>query len=342
MNIRPYQAELETTWDNYVRERPGATLFHLTAWMRAIQRAFGFEPRYLLAEAQGRICGVLPLFLTSTWVQGRTLISTPFAVYGGICADSPEARGELREAARKLAVEGGVEYLELREQYAHATDGFQNKDLYVTFDRELRPDPEALLRCLPRKTRYMIRKGQKNGLRAVWGNDQLDSFYEIYAQSVQALGTPVFAKGFFQILREEFGEAAETTVVWHGNTAVAAVLSFRFRDAILPYYGGSIPEARQLGASNFMYWEVLKHACERGLRTFDFGRSKRGSGSYFFKTQWNMQERPLPYQYYLVRRRSMPNFSPANPRFQLAIHLWKRLPFPVTKVLGPALVRLFP
>jgi len=55
-----------------------------------------------------------------------------------------------------------------------------------------------------------------------------------------------------------------------------------------------------------------------------------------------MRERPLPYQFYLVRRKDMPNFSPANPRFGRAIELWKRMPFPLTKALGPALVRLFP
>ncbi|MGH9427060.1 MAG: GNAT family N-acetyltransferase, partial [Terriglobia bacterium] len=107
-------------------------------------------------------------------------------------------------------------------------------------------------------------------------------------------------------------------------------------------YGGSLHEARHLAANTLMYWEVIRDACERSIRVFDFGRSKLGTGSYFFKTQWNMQEQPLPYQYFLVARKTLPNFSPLNPRFKLAIALWKHVPLPVTKVLGPALVKLFP
>lgn len=342
MNIRPYSEELNAAWDAYVFGHPDGTLFHLMAWKRAIKREFGFEARYLLAEDNGHIQGVLPLFLLSNWIQGSTLISTPFAVYGGICTSDANTALGLRQAACRMAVDEGVDYLELREPRRPFGDGFLTKGLYVTFEQQLCRDPEQLMRGLPKDTRYMIRKAQKSGLRAVTDNAQLDSFHETYAQSVRNLGTPVFSKRFFKILLEEFGEAAEITVVWHGSKPLAGVLSFRFRDAILPYYGGSLPEGRQFAANNFMYWQVLRRACEAGFRTFDFGRSKLGTGSYFFKTQWNMRERPLPYQYYLVRRRSMPNFSPVNPRFKLATDVWKRVPLSLTKALGPALIRLFP
>jgi FemAB-related protein (PEP-CTERM system-associated) len=342
MKVRSYQDDLRQAWDDFVLSQPEGTLFHLTAWKRAIEAEFGFEPRYLLAEDDGRICGVLPLFLSTNWMQGPTLISTPFAVYGGICSSHPAASVALREAACRMAIEERVNYLELREPYHQAGDGFLTKELYVTFQQELTPDTEKLMRGLPKDTRYMVRKGQKSGLRAVTDNAQLDSFYEIYSDSVRNLGTPVFSKRFFQRLLTEFGNTAEVMVIWQKSQAMGAVLSFRFRDAIHPYYGGSLYEGRQFGTNNFMYWEVMRVACESGLRTFDFGRSKLGTGSYFFKTQWNMRERPLPYQFYLVRRKTLPNFSPANPSFKLATSIWKRIPLPVTKTLGPSLVRLFP
>src|SRR2546425_2697814 len=293
MNIRPYCDDVRMEWDNFVVAQPEVTLFHLTTWKRAIEREFGFEARYLLAQENGRIRGVLPLFRSSNWVQGQTLISTPFAVYGGICSSDPTASVALREAACRMATEDGVDYLELREPYRPFGDGFLTKELYVTFEQPLTKDTEQLMRGFPKDTRYMIRKAQKSGLRAVTESAQLDSFYEIYAQSVRNLGTPVFSKRFFRILLEEFGDTAEVMIIWHQSKAMAGVLSFRFRDTIQPYYGGSLLEGRQFAANNFMYWEVLRAACERGLRTFDFGRSKLGTGSYFFKTQWNMRKRPL-------------------------------------------------
>lgn len=342
VQVRTYQEELRAAWDEYVNHHPGASLFHLIAWKRAIERAFGYQARYLVAEDQGAIRGILPLFLTKNVLQGRTLISTPFAVYGGICAGDDASQQALCEAARQMAAAEKVQYLELRERWSSFDSSFHVKNLYVTFDQDLPRDPEQLLRGLPRDTRYMIRKGEKAGLTAVVDNAQLDVFYEIYAASVHHLGTPVFGKEFFRILLEEFGEQCEISVVWHGKQAVAAVLSFVFRDWILPYYGGSLPEGRRVAANNFMYWEVMKRAMARGLGHFDFGRSKLGTGAFAFKTQWNMRQHPLPYMYHLVRRKSMPNFSPANPRFQLLASAWRRLPFPLTKMAGPALVRLFP
>jgi len=336
------ETELERAWDDYVYRHHSASPFHLTAWKRAIEKTFGFEARYLVTVDQGEICGVLPLFMVHNLLQGRALVSTPFAVYGGICASDQEAGDLLRTAACQMARDERVQYLELREQAPIDDPNFLIKQLYVTFDQELPGTVDRLFQSLPRDTRYMIRKAQKNALHAVVDCGQIDSFYEIYARSVHQLGTPVFSKRFFRILLEEFGEQCEITVVWQRACAVAGVLSFRFRDWILPYYGGSTPEGRQLAANNFMYWEVMRRAVECGIRYYDFGRSKLGTGAYAFKTQWNMRERPLPYQFYLVRRKSMPNFSPVNPRFRLGVSLWKRMPLPVTKTLGPAFVRLFP
>ena len=342
MNIVEYKNEDQRAWDSYVLQHEQGTLFHLTAWKRAIEREFSYKPRYLMAMRGDQVAGVLPLFLVSNIMTGRTLISTPFAVYGGVCASDTDARDALIDAACSRAHSEKVEYLELRLQEADSRPGFHTKNLYVTLDTVIDTDSDVLFKKLPRGTRYMVRRGQKAGLRATHGHNELDTFFEIYARSVRNLGTPVFSRNFFKILLEELGETVEIMVVWKDQLAVSAVMSFRFRDWILPYYGGSTSEGRRVAANNFMYWELLESARQRGIRNFDFGRSKRDTGAYEFKSAWGMRERPLPYQFYLVRRKDMPDFSPANPRFNTAIELWKRIPFPVTKAIGPALVKLFP
>jgi FemAB-related protein (PEP-CTERM system-associated) len=342
MQVVEYTNDWQVRWDACVLQQEKATLFHGTAWKRIIERAFGYKSCYLLAEEAGRVIGVLPLFLVSNPVTGRTLISSPFAVYGGVCSQDDEARHELISAACALADKNKVEYLELRLREGDGITRFVTKDLYVTFDMEIDSDHDRLFKGLPRDTRYMIRKSQKAGLATSFGTERLNDFYEVYAQSVRNLGTPVFSKKFFRIILEELGENAEIMVVRKDQTPVAAVMSFRFRDWILPYYGGSTLEGRQYAANNFMYWELLESARQRGIRRFDFGRSKRGTGAYDFKSGWNMRESALPYQFHLVKRQELPNFSPTNPKFSRVIDLWKRIPFPVTKAIGPALVKLFP
>jgi len=340
--INSYRDEIQDKWDEYVYRHRAGSMFHLTAWKRVVEKVFKYEPRYLFSEEGGNIRGVLPLFLVSTLLFGRSLISTPMAVYGGICADNEQISSQLRRSACEMAEKERVQYLELRQSWPTSNTEFQTKELYVTFDLELPQSSEELLKGFPRDTRYMIRKAQKNDLRAVVDNHELNTFYEIYCRSFAHLGTPVFPKRLFSAIFEEFRDQSELTTVWRGTKALASVLSFRFRDWILPYFGGALVEGREFGVNNFMYYEVMKRSIDNGIRYYDFGRSKLGSGSYAFKTQWNMRERRLPYQFFLVRRKTMPNFSPANPKFGLAISLWKTLPLPITKLLGPAMVKAFP
>jgi FemAB-related protein (PEP-CTERM system-associated) len=342
LRIRLFEDGDRNAWDQYVHAHPSGSLFHLCSWKRTVERAFGYPSVYMLAEKAGKICGILPLFMAPTFPVGRCLISTPLAACGGICADDQITRSRLLEEARGMAHREGVQYLELRERELCSESDFQVKELYVNFDAELPANADKLLTGFPRDTRYMIRKGQKSGLQSVLDNGELNTFYEIYAHSFHQLGTPVFSKNLFRIVLDEFEGQSEITTVWQGKKALAAVLSLRFRDWVLPYFGGSLTEGRKVAVNNFMYFEVMRRAIEAGVKHFDFGRSKLGTGAYAFKTQWNMRERALPYRYLLVRRREMPNFSPSNPKFRLATQVWKSLPFAATKILGPPLVRWFP
>ena len=92
----------------------------------------------------------------------------------------------------------------------------------------------------------------------------------------------------------------------------------------------------------WLYWHCLQYACAQGYRTFDFGRCKKETGVFEFKRHWGSAMRELPYEVILVERKEAPNFSPANESFQLAIRIWQHIPLPVTRTLGPQVVRLFP
>lgn len=320
-------------WDAFVDSRAEATFFHRTGWKTAIENAFSHEMHYLLAETEGTIQGVLPLGQVKSRIFGNALISTPFAVYGGVIATSASVQSALEEAAENLALQLGVDYLEMRNRQPSRAD-WPTKDLYVTFRKEIDPEQEKNLKAIPRKQRAVVRKGMQMGLSRDVDRD-VDRFFCVYAESVRNLGTPVFPKKYFRALLEVFGKDCEILTVTKDGRAVASVLSFYFRDEVLPYYGGGTAEARQLKANDFMYWELMKRACLRGVRVFDYGRSKREAGSYSFKKNWGFVPEPLAYQYCLVKAREVPNVSPVNPRYRMLVNLWKRLPLSVSKVLGP-------
>jgi FemAB-related protein (PEP-CTERM system-associated) len=324
-------------WDQFVRAAPDATFFHLSGWRRIVERVCGHRAHYLYATRNGAITGVLPLAEVKSRLFGHSLISTPFLVYGGVAATADDARSALEEHARKLAGELKVDYLELRNMKA-STGDWGGKELYVTFRKRIETDDEANMKAVPRKQRAMIRKGIDAGLKSTVGRD-VDSFYDMYSTSLRNLGTPVLGRRFFAALLEEFGADVDILTVTSGGRPVSSVMSFYFRDEILPYYGGGTADARDLKANDFMYWELMRHAVARGATLYDFGRSKLGTGSFSFKKNWGFEPQKLEYQYHLVRAPQVPDLSPLNPKYRAMIATWKRLPVQVTRVIGPLVAR---
>jgi len=130
-------------------------------------------------------------------------------------------------------------------------------------------------------------------------------------------------------------------IEYQGKT-IAGVLSFFFRDQVLPYYGGALKQYLHLAPNDFMYWELMRHAAARGCKVFDFGRSKAGTGPFQFKRHWGFDPKPLPYWYFAANGRGVPDTSSLNPKMQWAIRLWRGLPLRVTKALGPYIVKHIP
>jgi len=244
----------------------------------------------------------------------------------------------LESEAVRLARELRADYLEFRSR-GNSRLGWETREgVYVNFRRPIVGDAEANLKAIPRKQRAMIRKGIAKGLKAEFDED-VRRFYHVYAQSVRNLGTPVFSRRYFSLLKEEFGCNCDIITILDDAQPIASVLNFYFRDEVLPYYGGGTAQARVLAGNDFMYWEVMRRACERGYRVFDFGRSKLGTGAYDFKHNWGFEPLPIAYEYFSLGVRNVGCVNPLNPKYQAAISLWQRLPLPVTKLVGPAIVR---
>ncbi len=302
------------------------------------KQSFGHQCHYFYVEQAGEIIGILPMTHIKSFLFGNSLCSNSFCVYGGIVADSPEVFQALDKKACELAEQLGVDTLEMRNRQQKYPDR-PHKELYVTFRKILEDDVEANLMAIPRKQRAMIRKGIKAGLISEI-DDSVDRFYQAYSESVRNLGTPVFSKQYFKNLQETFADDCEIlTVLDKDGQLVSSVMSFYFKDEVLPYYGGGTQLARAVQGNDFMYWEVMRRAVEKGIKVFDYGRSKEGTGSYRFKKHWGFEPEPLYYEFYLVNAEGIPDVNPLNPKYQLFIAAWKKLPLGVSQMIGPWLAK---
>ena len=336
MKIRSAEAVGEQAWDQAVRTLPGGTFCHLAGWRRVCELNFGFPSLSLIAEDDGGIVGLLPLFLVRRWPFPAALISSPVCVYGGTLAYEPAVHEALAAHARELARRHGVQYLELRD-VAVQREGWQTTDRYYTFKRELPVSADETLTSIPTRQRAEVRKGIKAGLTFKTASS-IDAFYPVYAESMRNLGSPGFKRRYYQSLLDVFGSAVEVATAFDGDVPVSSVINFFFGDEILLYYGGGTAQARQLRSTQFLYWQVMNRAIERDARIFDFGRSMRDTGTFSFKTYWKFEPSPLHY-HYLPIRGAVPDLSPDNPRLALAARVWSRLPLPVAGVVGPFTAR---
>ena len=325
LRVRCYERDDAVRWEAFVAACPEATFFHRIGWRELLERCFGHRTHYLLAERGGELAGVLPLAEVKSLLFGHALVSLPFCAVAGVASSDPLALEALHEAAAALAAKLGTQHLELRNPAPRAP-GWPRQELYASFRKALAPEVEANMLAIPRKQRAMVRKGIKNGLAAEL-DAGVERFFALYADNVHRHGTPPLPKRYFEALRSTFGKDVEVlTVLAPDGKPVSSVLSFYFKDEVLPYYAGDLVEARDLAANDFKYWELMRRACERGVRTFDFGRSKQGTGPFDFKKNWGFEPQPLHYEHVVFVGNKIPQHNPSNPKYRAAIDLWRRLP----------------
>lgn len=338
IRVREATAADAGAWDAFVASHSGSTLFHRFGWSKVIEKSFGHSRCYLIAERAGALVGILPLIHKTSRLFGNALISNAFCSYGGVVTVDDQTARTLEDRAVEVAKELAVDYLEFRNLEPRNDTWLRNDSTYATFRKAIEPGQDEIIKAIRKSgRRYAVRKGLKDGLEFEL-RDDLSGFYEIFAESYRNLGTPVFPKRYFQNLLDEFGSDLELCFVNGPDGPLATAMAFYFKDDVQPFYVGSTAAARRVPAYDVLYLKLMCRALERGHGTFDFGRSKTGTGGYDYKTYWGFTPRPLCYEYRLIKAREMPNLNPLNPKYHLMVEAWKRLPLPVSKIIGPMII----
>jgi serine/alanine adding enzyme len=327
--------------DAYVMAHPSGCSYHRPIWCDVIGRAFGHDRVYLAAEAGRRIVGVLPLVFFRSRLFGTFAVSMPFVNYGGVLADSLEIEQALLQRAMEETRRHGGTHLELRHTRQHFAE-LTPKRHKVAMELRLALTVDEQWQLLDRKVRNQIRKAEKSRLQFAEGHiELLEGFYEVFARNMRDLGTPVYSARWFREILTAFPESSRIFLVRHDGRPVAASLVHSHLDTVEVPWASALRESNPVCANVFLYWQMLRSCIERGARMFDFGRSTPGEGTFHFKKQWGAEPRELVWEYWTAAG-ALPDVSPKNPKYSLAIRAWQRLPVPVATALGPFVVRNIP
>lgn len=330
-------------WDNFVSHHKESSIYHYSIWKHIFKAAFGKQWYVIGASKNGRIYGGFPLVHMKHPLFGNSLVSLPFVNYGGLLVDEKVLLPPLIAEGEKLAKDLGVQCLELRHLENHYPE-LLARNTKVSMWLNLPRTSAELFQSFKPKLRSQIRKGEKNGLCAkVGGIELLDQFYAVFSQNMRDLGTPVYSKTWFELILKGFPKTARLVVVMdQASQPLAGGFLLGDQGRVEIPWASSLRKFNHLQTNMYLYWNCLRFACEEGYEQFDFGRSSLDSSTFKFKQQWGAFPIQHHWHYWLNGQQEMPEINPQNPKYQLAIALWQRLPLSIANTIGPVLAKHLP
>ncbi len=341
MRIEKLSAGNEFAWDRYVAQHPEATFAHCTGWKRVIESSMGYEGIYIMTFDNDRVVGIYPLFILNTGLFGKIGISIPFLDYGGVLANNMEVEKSLVDKAETIGRDVGCRYIELRQRFPLRCD-LPVSNRKVTLLISLEGGSEVVFGRLRQNVRNKIRKARKNGVKVQSGVEHLSDFYRIFARTLRDLGTPVITQRFFESIADTFPKQIRVyRAIRQGKTIAAKVVLIDKKTCYF-VWAAALREYFDYAPVHALNWEAIEDACTAGCLQVDMGRSTVNSTHHNFKKYWGMETKMLPYAYQLLNCDEIPGLNPDNPKFSLAIAMWKKLPMFLTRWLGPPLARRLP
>ena len=315
----------------------------LDGWMDFVSDIYHYKIyRYAVSEDSHPLAA-LALVEIKHPIFGRYLTTAPFGSYGGFAFETNAARDLLLDEARHLAEDIKAEYISVRfDEGASSPPHHWSQDpAYFTYRIDLPSNSDELLKTFSSDHRNHIRKSIKKGFEIRFGHlELLDDIYEALSKSMHELGSPYHSKTYLHKMAEHLGGTLEFAVLYTAEGKIAGGGVFIHQgDTVFNLHANILWHARSAYAGEFLYWSIIERAIQKGLKTFDLGRSLIGSGNEVFKMKWAPRKQNLAYWHWLAPRQELPALNQKNPKFQLAIAIWKRLPAFIVRPLGPFLIR---
>jgi FemAB-related protein (PEP-CTERM system-associated) len=328
-------------WDAYAAAHKGGTIFHSARWLEIINRAYRRPYHHMAVLEGGALKGLLSIYRVRSLSGKKSLYSLPFTAYGGMLTDGPEAARLLHDRALEIARAENAGMVHLRNTVDPGL-GLPSTDLHVHFAKALPQTEQECLESIPRKSRATVRKSMSNHGLTYEINGDWRTLWELHAVNLKRLGTPVFPKEFFRHIMDVMGDDADILFVKYQGKPVCGVMTFYFKGVCNPYFSGALGEYNFTGCNNYMYYALMCHGLKRNCTSFDFGKSRRGSGSYDFKCNMGFEPKTLPFQFIFNTRSDLPSFNPSNPKLALFLKVWGSQPLWTSKLAGSFLNRFLP
>ena len=339
LEIRTATPADKAHWNAYTHAHPDACAYHNFAWVESVEQAYDHPSTSLIAFADNKVVGVLPIVKMQVPLSGHFYCSLPYCDMGYAIADNKEIVTALLDKLKEMQSTSNAKKIEYRDTSPASDTPMSEEELHGKKVSMLLPLPETsdeLLKGFKSKLRSQIRKAEKNGLTYETGNSQklIDKFYQVFIHNMRKLGSPVHSKAWYDALLKNYQNDLLVSVVYTETTAIGAGIVLRNGEKACIPWASTLADYNRLAPNMLLYWSLLQTVTDAGAREFDFGRSTYGEGTFKFKLQWGAQPRPLNWFLPGEQPPAVENSSPGKLR-TLVEQTWPKLPIGVTTWVGP-------
>lgn len=344
-DIQPLE---DPRWDEFVERHPQSSVFHTSAWLKALRRTYGYTPLAMSTDASGKAIGNAMLFCrVDSWLTGHRLVSLPFSDHCEPLMEHEDGLAEVLQACELLVRRNKQRYLELRPlrplewtEPLGETGFFNHTYTYCFHMLDLGPGLETLFRAFHKdSTQRKIRRAEREKLVYTEGHSEafIDAFYGLMLLTRRRHGLPPQPKRWFRNLADCFGSALKIRLASQEDRPVAAILTLRHKETMVYKYGCSDASCNNLGGTHLLFWKTIEEAKRDGLRSLDLGRSElANTGLITFKDRWGSTRSDLVYSRLSVKPSMQADFTPhgGDWKEQLARRAFSKLPGSALTLIG--------
>ena len=295
-------------WADLVEKHPKASVFHTVAWLRALRLTYGYEPvAFTTSSSSDELKNGMVFCRVNSWLTGRRLVSLPFSDHCEPLCDSSEEINLLVRYLQTALLGQKWKYFEVRPITANLSQtgegtGCLPAARYFLHVLDLCRDLDEVFRSLDKDSvQRRIRRAERAGLVEKCGRSEnlLHDFYALYVMTRGRHHLPPSPYAWFRNLIQCQDQALEIRLAYKGGTAIAAILTLRFKDVVYYKYGCSDARFNQFAATPWLFWNAIAAAKSQEANQFDMGRTEQDNpGLLAFKNHWVPQPKRLVYWQY--------------------------------------------
>jgi hypothetical protein len=321
--------EVDKDWNLQLLKNDSSTTYQTSNWAQVYQKVYGSTPVFILVEKpNGEIVAQLTAVIHNRyfWIKSNLLTQTLGIklnlrtyidwFYGPIIYDDSLADSVLKEillALEKLAknhkatMMRGVFHPSLKST-TFIRNSNDNTDMWSTYVIDLSQNVELLYNSLNKKTRYDIRKAEKNDLTFKVADERgdLDQYLNLKYESIMRGGGKIIvAHKRREKLIQDFNDAHWTLLhkkgleklflVKYNDDILGGITCFTFNKNMYQHGVGNSSKTELLGGS-FLTWNSIKWGVSNNFLKFDLGGVNPHPSSVkeqqidFYKKKWGGQK----------------------------------------------------